>query len=181
MTGPVLELTDVTRRFGGFTAVDRVDLSVAANTIHSVIGPNGAGKSTLFKLISGILRPSEGTVRFDGDDITGLRPHRVARRGLSQSFQVTSLFLRLTVLENVQAAIVAKRRRSADIVTWFHWSTRREALEMLDRVGLAAAAERPAQVLSHGDQRALEMAVALAQRHEADLIIAHVFEIPASM
>ncbi len=164
MTAAVLELHDLTRRFGAFTAVDGVSLTVSTNSVHSVIGPNGAGKSTLFRLISGILRPTNGTVRFDGRDITGLRPNRVARSGLSQSFQITSLFSRLSVLENVQAAIVSRSRRSADVLTWFHWSTRGEALQLLDRVGLAASADRPAEVLSHGDQRALEMAVALATK-----------------
>ena len=164
MTAAVLELRGVTRRFGPFTAVSDVDLEVAPGSIHSVIGPNGAGKSTLFRLISGILRPSAGLVRFAGEDVTGLRPHRVARCGLSQSFQITSLFPRLSVLENVQAAVVARSRRSADVISWFHWRTRAEALEVLERVGLADAAGRPAQVLSHGDQRALEMAVALATR-----------------
>ena len=164
MTTAVLELRELTRRFGPFTAVGGVDLEVTENSIHSVIGPNGAGKSTLFRLISGILRPSAGLVRFAGEDVTGLRPHRVARRGLSQSFQITSLFARLSVLENVQAAIVSRSHRSADVMSWFHWSTRREALELLERVGLDFAAELPAQILSHGDQRALEMAVALATR-----------------
>ena len=164
MTAGVLELRDLTRRFGAFTAVNGVSLAVSPNSIHSVIGPNGAGKSTLFRLISGILRPTSGMVSFDGRDITGLRPHRVARCGLSQSFQITSLFPRLSVQENVQAAIVSRRRRSADFLTWFHWSTRGEALELLERVGLAASADLPAEVLSHGDQRALEMAVALATR-----------------
>ncbi|HET9078207.1 MAG TPA: ABC transporter ATP-binding protein [Acidimicrobiales bacterium] len=164
MTTGVLELRDVTRRFGAFTAVDGVNLTVAANSIHSVIGPNGAGKSTLFRLITGVHRPTHGAVHFDGRDITGLRPHRVARHGLSQSFQITSLFPRMSVLENVQAAIVSRSRRSADVLTWFHWSTRGEALELLERVGLAASADLPSEVLSHGDQRALEMAVALATR-----------------
>ena len=164
MTGGVLELREVTRRFGAFTAVDGVSLTVAGKSLHSVLGPNGAGKSTLFRLISGILRPTSGVVHFGGRDITGLRPHRVARYGLSQSFQITSLFPRLSVVENVQAAIVSRSRRSSDLLTWFHWSTRSEALEILDRVGLAATADLPAAVLSHGDQRALEMAVALATK-----------------
>ncbi len=164
MSGPLLELRDVSRRFGAFVAVDGVDLDVAAGSIHAVIGPNGAGKSTLFRLITGILRPSEGSIRFSGEDITGRRTHAIARRGLGQSFQITSLFPRLTALENVQAAIVTRRRRASDFATWFHWSTGSEALDLLNRVGLTGGAATPAQALSHGDQRALEVAVALATR-----------------
>jgi branched-chain amino acid transport system ATP-binding protein len=162
MSSEVLELRTLTRHFGAFTAVDAVDLQVATGSAHAIIGPNGAGKSTLFRLITGILRPSSGTVHFAGEDVTGRRPHVIARRGLSQSFQITSLFGRLTVIENVQAAIVAQKRRSADIATWFHWSTRPHALELLDRVGLASAASAPTHSLSHGDLRSLEVAVALA-------------------
>jgi len=164
MAETLLQLYDVTRSFGPFVAVSGVDLGVEAGSIHAVIGPNGAGKTTLFRVITGVLRPTRGRVVFAGEDISGKRTHAIARRGLSQSAQITSLFPRLSVLENVQAAIVSRSRRSSDVASWFHWSTRAEAIEMLERVGLASSAGLEAKVLSHGDQRALEVAVALATR-----------------
>ena len=103
-TEPLLDIHGLTKVFGGFTAVAGVDLAVRPGTIHSVIGPNGAGKTTLFRVVTGVHRPTSGTVRFDGHNITGARPHVVSRRGLTQSFQITNVFPRLTVLESVQVA-----------------------------------------------------------------------------
>ncbi len=162
----LLETRGLCRQFGGFRAVDTVSLSVAPGTIHSVIGPNGAGKTTFFRLLTGGLAPSGGRVRFAGEDITGLAPHSVTRKGLAQSFQITNVFARLTVLESVVMAIVARRRRSADFFSYFHRSApvRREALEIIAQIGLGALAGRQAGTLSHGDQRALEVALALATR-----------------
>src|SRR5579875_3501210 len=113
----LLDIRGLTKRFDGFTAVDGVDVGVSAGEIHSVIGPNGAGKTTFFRLLTGVHRPSAGCVRFGGRDITGLRPHRITRHGLSQSFQITNVFPRITVLESVQIAILARRRRSSDFLT----------------------------------------------------------------
>jgi branched-chain amino acid transport system ATP-binding protein len=162
MTTAMLEIRGLAKRFGGFTAVDHVDLAVEPGTIHAVIGPNGAGKTTFFRLLTGILRPTHGTIAFDGHDITGLRPHAVARRGLVQSFQVTNVFPRMTVLESVQIAVLARKRRSWDFVTRYQRRVVREARELLAEVGLTGLADAQAQTLSHGDQRILEMALALA-------------------
>jgi branched-chain amino acid transport system ATP-binding protein len=160
----MLALREVTRDFGAFRAVGGVDLEVAPGTIHAVIGPNGAGKSTLFRLITGILRPTAGSISFAGQEIAGRRPHTIARLGLAQSFQITSLFPRLSARENVGAALVSRARRAADPVSWFHRRTDAAATTLLERVGLELVADRPAGTLSHGDQRALELAVALATR-----------------
>jgi branched-chain amino acid transport system ATP-binding protein len=160
----VLEAKGLGKRFGSFHAVAGVDLAVEEGTVHSVIGPNGAGKTTLFRLLTGVLAPSSGTLVFHGERIGGKRPHAIARRGLVQSFQMTSIFPRLTVLESVEAAIVARERRALDCVTRFHRSTAPEALELLDSVGLADVASLRADTLSHGDQRALDIALALATR-----------------
>jgi branched-chain amino acid transport system ATP-binding protein len=160
----MLEASGLTRRFGTFAAVDGVDLRVEEGTIHSIIGPNGAGKTTLFRLLTGILRPTEGTLVFRGERIDGKRPHTIARKGLVQSFQMTSIFPRLTAVESVQAAIVACSGRGFDAVTRFHRSVEGEALELLASVGLDDAAALPASTLSHGDQRALDIALALATR-----------------
>ncbi len=161
---PLLDIHGLTKVFGGFTAVADVDLAVWPGTVHSVIGPNGAGKTTLFRLLTGTHRPTRGTVRFDGHDMTGARPHVVSRRGLTQSFQITNVFPRLTVLESVQVAILARHRRSRNFGHAGRLRMAEEAAELLDEVGLAAVANAQAQTLSHGDQRILEVALALATR-----------------
>ena len=161
-TEALLDIRELGKQFGGFAAVADVDLAVAPGTIHSVIGPNGAGKTTFFRLVTGILRPTRGTITFGGRNITGLRPHVVTRRGLTQSFQITNVFPRMTVLESVQIAILARRRRSWDFASQHHRKVQLEALELLDHVGLRELAYSEAQTLSHGDQRILEVALALA-------------------
>ena len=162
--GALLEIRALTKRFDGFTAVDAVDLVVAPGTIHSVIGPNGAGKTTFFRLLTGVHRPTHGNVIFAGEDITGRRPHVITRHGLSQSFQITNVFPRMTVLESVQIAILARRNRSGDFITLFHRRVESEARELLEQVGLTEVAAAEARALSHGDQRILEMTLALATR-----------------
>jgi branched-chain amino acid transport system ATP-binding protein len=161
---PLLDIHGLTKVFGGFTAVGGVDLAVRPGTIHSVIGPNGAGKTTLFRLVTGVQRPTSGTVRFDGHNITGARPHVVSRRGLTQSFQITNVFPRLTVLESAQVAILARHRRSGDLIAARSRGVAAEATELLDEVGLPAVAGAQTQTLSHGDQRILEVTLALASR-----------------
>ena len=163
-TEPLLDIRGLTKVFGGFTAVAEVDLAVRPGTIHSVIGPNGAGKTTLFRMVTGVHRPTRGTVRLDGHDITGVRPHLVSRRGLTQSFQITNVFPRLTVLESVQVAILARHRRSEDLTSARSRRMAAQATELLDEVGLSVVADAQAQTLSHGDQRILEVALALATR-----------------
>lgn len=162
MTAVLLDIRRLTKRFGSFAAVDEVDLAVAPGTIHSVIGPNGAGKTTFFRLLTGILRPTHGTVNFGGQDITGLRPHTVTRRGLTQSFQITNVFPRMTVTESVQIAMLARRRRCWDFATTYHRKVERDSLALLDQVGLREVAGAETQTLSHGDQRILEVVLALA-------------------
>jgi branched-chain amino acid transport system ATP-binding protein len=159
---PLLQIRELGKHFGPFAAVDGVDLAVAAGTIHSVIGPNGAGKTTFFRLLTGILEPTCGRITFAGRDITGLRPHAIARRGLTQSFQITNVFPRMTVLESVQIGILSRRRQSWDFVSLRHREARREALELLNQIGLLEQAGAEAQTLSHGDQRILEVALGLA-------------------
>lgn len=158
----LLDARALTKRFDGFTAVDAVDVSILRGTIHSVIGPNGAGKTTFFRLLTGIQRPTSGRVTFADHDITGRRPHVIARRGLTQSFQITNIFPRLSVLESVQIAILARRKRSGDFLTVFQRREESEARELLEQVGLQDVAEVEARALSHGDQRILEMTLALA-------------------
>ena len=158
----LLSARGLTRRFGAFTAVDDVDLAVAEGSVHAIIGPNGAGKTTLFRLLTGILRPSSGNLQFDGEDVAGKSVHAIARRGLAQSFQRTTIFPRLTARESVQAAIVARERRAYDVFGLFHRRCAPEADDLLARVGLEGLGDHRAQDLSHGDQRALDVALALA-------------------
>jgi len=166
----ILELHNVTIRFGGLVAVDRVDLAVEEGSIHALIGPNGAGKSTLFNLITGIYVPSEGTIRFDGREIGGRPTHRIAAAGIGRTFQNIRLFNELPVIENV--LIGAHSRGSwgllGSVMAPTPWVRREEAhlldwaTECLGRVDLAGKALEIAGNLPYGEQRRLEIARALA-------------------
>lgn len=163
MTLPVLQVCDLSIHFGGLRAVDNVSFDVARNKITTVIGPNGAGKSTLFNLISGAVPPRAGRVLIDGVDHTGQPPHRMQAAGLARSFQITNLFFELSVMENLRlAAQILEPVRMA----WRPITASRTALarvdELLERFGLADKAAYPVGKLSHGEQRRLEVAVALA-------------------
>ncbi len=162
MSEPLLAVDGLVRDFGSFRAVDNVSFDVEAGTIHAVIGPNGAGKSTLFKLITGSLKPTSGHVTLKGESVEGKRAHAVARRGLVQVFQLSSVYSRLSVAESVAASIVSHRRRTFDIVSNFHRAALDQSIAILDQVGLAGRATALAGTLSHGEQRALEIAMALA-------------------
>lgn len=162
MSDPILSVHALVRDFDTFRAVDHVDFSVEPGSIHSVIGPNGAGKSTLFKLITGSLRPTSGQVTLEGMSIEGKSPHAVARRGLVQVFQLSSIYPRMTVAESVAVGIVVQRRRTLDIVSNYHRTAERDASEILEQVGLEHLGAALAGTLSHGDQRALEIAMALS-------------------
>ncbi|MBA2462820.1 MAG: ABC transporter ATP-binding protein [Actinobacteria bacterium] len=162
MSRELLRVSGLTKRFGTFYAVNDVSFEVAEGSIHSIIGPNGAGKTTLFRLLTGVHAPTSGSVVFEDEPIAGKRPYTIARKGLVQSFQMTSIFPRLTALESIAAAIVTRSGRSADLFSRFHRAVESEARELLESVGLGAEAETEARTLSHGDQRALDIALALA-------------------
>lgn len=158
----LLEIRGLAKRFGGLTAVDGVDLTVAAGERRAVIGPNGAGKTSLFNLITGYMKPDAGQVVFDGHDLTGKPTHRVARAGIGRAFQITSIFPGLTVFENVQLGRLARRGETARAVGRAAGRHADEVTEILSDVGLEAHAGVRAGTLSHGDQRALELAISLA-------------------
>jgi branched-chain amino acid transport system ATP-binding protein len=155
--------------FGGVLAVDEVTLTVPQGQVFSIIGPNGAGKTTLFNLVSGLYVPQNGTVRLADDDVTGLTPDQLARRGLSRTFQNLQIFFRLTAIENV---MVGRHRheRTGVLADLLHLptvgrqnrGTRRAALAVLERVGLADVAGETAGSLAYGDLKRLEIARALA-------------------
>ena len=158
----LLEVRGLTKSFGGLHAVRGVDLAVRTGDRHAIIGPNGAGKSTLFNLITGRLRPDAGSVVFGGRDITHKSAHVIARAGVGRSFQVTSIFPRLTVRQNIQYSMQAGRGATVRPFGLSDNLFRSEALEVVSTVGLEALADVPAGQLSHGDQRALELAISLA-------------------
>src|SRR5579862_3921672 len=148
----LLELDELTRRFGGLVAVDHVTMRVAEGEVRAIIGPNGAGKSTLFNLITGNLKPTEGRVRFVGETVTGLSVPRICQRGIARTFQLTALFPEMSARENARLAAQAREARR------WHFCGGAATLAQAGR-----RADRPAGLLSHGDQRLLEVAMALAQ------------------
>lgn len=164
MAEPLLRLERLSKSFGALKVTDEVSLDVAAGEIHAVIGPNGAGKTSLVGQISGFLRPDAGHILFRGEDITALAAHARAKRGLARTFQITSLLPEFSALENVALAAQARHGTSFGFFRPAHAEERlnADALEALATVGLAERAEIRAALLSHGEQRALELAIALA-------------------
>jgi branched-chain amino acid transport system ATP-binding protein len=164
MSDFILETRELTKEFRGFTAVDRVNLQVRRGHIHALIGPNGAGKTTCFNLLTKFLPPTRGTIHFNGHDITGETPARIARRGVIRSFQISAVFPHLTVLENVRVALQRRLGNS------FHfWKSERSldalndrAMELLRAVDIERYAGITAVELSYGRKRALEIATTLA-------------------
>jgi len=165
---PLLDTRNLTKHFGGLAAVSHVGLTVDEGEIVGLIGPNGAGKTTCFNLLSGFLRPTAGTIVFGGEDITGLRPHRIVGRGLVRTFQLTTLFQDMTALENVllgmhlhsrrglPQALFSRRRFPPDEVA--------RCREVLEFTELGSHADQLARNLPHGYQRVLGIAMALAAR-----------------
>lgn len=158
----MLKIQNLTKSFNGFVATNGVDLTIAESERHAIIGPNGAGKSTLFNLITGHLRPDSGTVIYRGEEITGMKPHTIVRKGVSRSFQHTNVYPKLTVFENMQAALIAHHRMEYRFFTLAKKLFRDEALELLAAVGMAEDADRVAGTLAYGRQKQLELAVGLA-------------------
>jgi branched-chain amino acid transport system ATP-binding protein len=160
----LLRTERLTKAFGALVAVNGVSLSVEPGTLHSVIGPNGAGKTTLFNLLTGQHAPTSGRIVFDGRDIAGTRPSRIAHLGIARSFQRTNVFPALSVLENVWVAAFAcaSWRGLAWRSTSRYPELRERAMRALTEVGLGDKAARPAREISHGEQRQLELAIALA-------------------
>jgi len=160
----LLAVHGLTKDFRGFRAVNAVDLSVEEGTIHALVGPNGAGKTTLFNMLTGFIKPTAGRIVFDGEDVTKLPPELIVRRKMARSFQITSLFEQLTVVEHVVLALQAETHlgyrfwQSEKVLARF----RERALELLTQVGLAEIAERQVASIPYGQKRALEMALVLA-------------------
>ena len=160
---PVLRTEGLTIRFGGLTALNNVNFEVQRGEIRAIIGPNGAGKSTFFNCLTGVLRPTSGRILFNGEDITGLPPDRISQKGIARSYQITNILPNATVLENVRIAAQSRRHGWSMLA---HHSAFRDIIDkaeaVLDSVGLRGKAEELAANLSHGEQRNLEIGIALA-------------------
>ncbi len=172
MPSAILETSGLTKEFRGFIAVDQVGLRVEEGTIHALIGPNGAGKTTCFNLLTKFLQPTRGSIKFKGQDITGLKPAMVARLGLIRSFQISAVFSHLTVLENVRVALQRARGGSFDF-----WRSEEvlhvfddRARALIDDVGLTEFTDTQAVLLPYGRKRALEIATTLALDPEMMLL-----------
>ena len=166
MTDPILKISNLTKRFGGNTAVSGINLEVQPRETVAIIGPNGAGKTTFYNMVSGRMNPSEGRIELEGQDITGLPPHKISRMGVSRSFQINNIFPEMTVQENVEVAVTAFHGHSRKL---FNFASRNravqdEARELLDKLQILELADRRAEVISYGDKRLLEIAVVLATR-----------------
>ena len=168
----ILRTDGLLKEFGNFAAIDDVSIAVEPGEFRSVIGPNGAGKTTLFNLISGALPVTEGTVTFQGEDITDLPPEQRIRRGMARSFQISNIFGGLTVRENVRLAAQALHREEYGLrEALFRPTDRYDGINadtdrILDRIGLAGVAEETAASLPYGDKRRLEIGVVLATEPE---------------
>jgi len=164
MTSPALQLSEVRKSFGRTSIINGVNLGIARGERHAIIGPNGAGKSTLFNLISGRFPVSAGRIDLHGEEITGLEPHLINRKGLSRSFQITNIFPRLSVYENLRCAVLWSLGYKYSF--WHRIGALRKvqvrADEIVERIGMTARRDRPAGVLTYAEQRALEIGVTIA-------------------
>ncbi len=167
---PWLEVRDAWKRYGRVPAVAGVSLRLPRGEVRALIGPNGAGKTTLINLVTGQVSCDRGVVFFRGERISGLPPHRICRRGISRTFQITATFGTLTALENVQVALLASRGRSRDLFSRGAPLLREEALDLLKQVGLADQADKRSATLALGDLKRLELAIALANQPELLLL-----------
>jgi len=165
----MLRVESVLKTFDGFVAVNRASLGVGKGEIVAVIGPNGAGKTTLFKLITGHLKPETGRIVFEDEDIAGLPPYRICKKGVSLSYQVVNIFNRLSVFENVQVSVLSHQNKTYKLFSPARKLAIEDTKEILDNVGLAGKADRVSGSLSHGDQKILEIAIALG--NSPDLLI----------
>jgi branched-chain amino acid transport system ATP-binding protein len=165
----MLQVEAVHKSFGDFTAVYGANLTVEQGELVAVIGPNGAGKTTLFNLISGQLKADKGKIVFKGEEINGLPPYEICKRGIGRSFQIVNIFRRLTVFENVQVAVLSQQRQSSNLFSPAQNLAVEETNRLLESVGLSYKAGNIAGSLSHGDQKILEIAIALG--NEPELLI----------
>lgn len=158
----LLKVTDLGKSFGGVKAVDGISFELAAGELLALIGPNGAGKSTTFNIVNGQLRADVGSIMLDGQELIGMAPREIWRLGVSRTFQIAETFLSLTVVENVQIALLSRDKK---LFSFFVRATnykRDEALALLEQVSMKPQADRPCSVLAYGDVKRVELAIAMA-------------------
>jgi branched-chain amino acid transport system ATP-binding protein len=165
----MLQVEGVIKSFDDFMAVNGANLTVEKGEIVAVIGPNGAGKTTLFNLITGALKRDRGRIIFKGEDIGALPPYDICKKGISRSYQIVNIFHRLTVFENVQVAVLSYQRRSSNLFRPAQSLAVKETKSILENMGLSDKERSIAGALSHGDQKILEIAIALG--NEPELLI----------
>lgn len=172
MSKPILTISKLTKRFGGVSAVSGIDLEVMPKETIAIIGPNGAGKTTFYNMVSGRMQPTDGSIMLDGQDITGLPPHRISRLGVSRSFQINNIFPEMTVQENVEVVLSAYHGHSRKLfnIASRNRAIQQEAVELLARLGIDGLKDQCAEVISYGDKRLLEIAMVLATRPKLVLL-----------
>jgi branched-chain amino acid transport system ATP-binding protein len=158
----LLQVRNLSKRFGGVAAVDGIDFDLAAGELLALIGPNGAGKSTTFNMVGGQLTPTTGSVTLDGQELTGLRPRDIWRLGVGRTFQIAATFASLAVIENVQMALLSYHRRVFTLWKPAATQYRAQAMALLEQVGMADQADRPCSELAYGDVKRVELAIGLA-------------------
>ena len=166
---PVLEVQHLSKAFGGLRAVDDVSFTVARGELLAMIGPNGAGKTTCFNMLMGQLKRTSGQVLFDGRDISDLPTRTIWRRGIGRTFQITATYPSMTVIENVQMALMSFHRRIYSMLPFATRLYRDEAMALLELVGMPDQAERHCAILAYGDLKRLELAIALG--HDPKLLM----------
>jgi branched-chain amino acid transport system ATP-binding protein len=178
---PIIEAKKLSKNFGALRAVNEVDLKVYPGQIHSIIGPNGAGKTTLFNLLTGFIRSTQGEIFFEGENITGLEPHIISKKGLARSFQITSIFPALSVHENVRIAAQSREKESSNFLR--HFDRLKEAREkadgVLEFIGLIEEKNVISRNLPYGEKRILDIGIALATNPEVLLLDEPVAGLPA--
>jgi len=165
----VLQVEGLSKQFGGLHAVRDVSFDLAQGELLALIGPNGAGKSTCFNMLMGQLKASSGSVKLNGEDITGLPPRSIWRKGVGRTFQITATYPTMTVAENVQMALLSDRRKIFSFLPYATQMYRDEAMDLLEMVGMADQADRACAVLAYGDLKRLEVAIALS--HNPTLLL----------
>jgi len=168
----MMEISNLYKDFSGLKVLNGINLTLEGGERHAIIGPNGAGKSTLFNVITGKYAPSKGRILFKGEDITGLSPFKIVRKGLSRSFQIVNLFGNLSVFENIRFAVQAKNHMFFDMIAEIDRmeGISEESQKIIEAVGLKDYINVPASELSYGDQRALEIGISLASKPDLLLL-----------
>ncbi|NND93029.1 MAG: ABC transporter ATP-binding protein [Granulosicoccus sp.] len=165
----VLSVIDLSKSFGGIHALNDVSFEVARGELLALIGPNGAGKTTCFNMLMGQLKPTRGNVYLHGEKITGRQPRRIWRKGVGRTFQITGTYQSMTVIENIQMALISHHRRLYSLRPYATHLYRDQAMRLLELVGMPEQAERACAILAYGDLKRLELAIALC--HEPTLLL----------